>query len=90
MSRVLLLVAVLLVVLWALQRGARGRRGRQQDGRSQARRDSPRADASGEPSRAIVPCAHCGVPLPAPEAIEVDGRMYCSQAHVSLARHGDR
>ncbi|HVL07740.1 MAG TPA: PP0621 family protein [Burkholderiaceae bacterium] len=83
MSRLLLLVAVLLVVLWALQRGAQGRR-------RQARRETPRADASGEASRAIVPCAHCGVHLPVAEAIEADGRMYCSHAHVSLARHGDR
>lgn len=84
MSRLLLLVALLLVILWALQRGAQGRR-------RQTRDETPRAtDPSSDASRTIVPCAHCGVHLPRAEAIEADGRMYCSHAHASLARHGDR
>ena len=84
MSRLLLLVALLLLILWALQRGVQGRR------RHTHREAPPAADPSGEASSAIVPCAHCGVHLPVAEAIEADGRMYCSRAHVSLARHGDR
>jgi uncharacterized protein len=29
----------------------------------------------------IVPCAHCGVHIPASEAVEAGGRLYCCPAH---------
>ena len=84
MSRLLLVVGLLLLVLWMLQRGAQTRR-------RQARRDdAPAAGASDASAPAIVPCAQCGVHLPQADAIEADGQMYCCPAHVSLARHGDR
>jgi uncharacterized protein len=80
MSRLLLAVALVLIILWALQRGAEARRKR-----AAHRTDPPAKDQS----PAIVPCAYCGVHLPKAEAIESDGRTYCSPAHVSLARHDE-
>jgi uncharacterized protein len=38
----------------------------------------------------IVPCAHCGVHFPASEAVEADGRFYCSAAHRDADRAADR
>lgn len=35
----------------------------------------------------IVPCAHCGVHVPASEAVEADGRHYCSVEHRDAARN---
>lgn len=32
-------------------------------------------------SRDMVKCAHCGIHIPADEALEQDGRYYCSPEH---------
>jgi uncharacterized protein len=39
--------------------------------------DAPRLDA-------MVACAHCGLHVPTAEAVERDGRSYCSAAHRDL------
>jgi uncharacterized protein len=51
------------------------RRGR--NGASGPARDG-QADPAGE---RMVACAHCGVYLPASEALEAAGRSFCSAAH---------
>jgi len=33
------------------------------------------------PPESMVVCAHCGVHLPASEAVSEDGQSYCSAAH---------
>lgn len=50
--------------------------------RSAARRER-REDAQRSPER-MVACARCGVHLPESEAIEDDGRRYCSEEHRRL------
>jgi uncharacterized protein len=34
-----------------------------------------------EPSRDMVKCAHCGIHIPKSEALERDGKAYCSPEH---------
>lgn len=67
----LIVVAVILAVVWLL-RGQRRRR-----------RDAPPASAPRRPVvQQMVDCAHCGVHLPASDALSgPDGRHYCSPAH---------
>lgn len=50
--------------------------------RSAARRERSE-DAQRLPER-MVACARCGVHLPESEAIEADGRRYCSEEHCRL------
>ena len=42
---------------------------------------NPHADA---PAENMTACAHCGVNLPYSEALEADGRYYCSEEHRRL------
>ena len=35
----------------------------------------------------MVACAHCGIHVPESEAIRDGDRFYCSQEHLSAARH---
>ncbi len=68
-----LLVVVLALALlgWLLFGRAGRRRGRDQGASTRA---SP-------PLEGMVACAHCGVHLPASEALLAHGRSYCSAAH---------
>jgi len=50
---------------------------------AQAARASGVAPAS-LPEEEMVQCAHCGVYLPASEAITQQGRQWCSQDHARL------
>jgi hypothetical protein len=45
-----------------------------------ARRSRPPA-ASDSPPEHMVACGRCGVNLPKSEALEEDGRFYCSEEH---------
>jgi uncharacterized protein len=70
------IVAVALVLLVALIWGRSGR-AKRNDGAA------PRRGAktsSGAPE-AMVSCAHCGVHLPASDAVLLGERAYCSPAH---------
>ena len=44
------------------------------------RRSRPPA-AGDRPPEHMVACEHCGVNLPRSEALEEDGRFYCSEEH---------
>lgn len=68
----LLVLLVVVVGLWLLT----GRRGRQPP---PAKTAKPGArDAAPE----MVACAHCGVHVPAPEALrDAQGRPFCEEAH---------
>jgi len=50
----------------------------------QPRRASHTRGVSGK----MVPCAGCGVFVPEDEALERDGRLYCSREHRDAARGG--
>lgn len=83
MSRVVIIVAAVLVFFWLLRR-ALSSRGR--DGRPQARGPSPSEPAA---ESDLVSCAHCGVHLPKGEATgegegAAPGRFYCSEEHRRL------
>ncbi len=51
------------------------------------KRQAPREDkpaTTQEPTIALVlSCAHCGLHLPKDDALEKNGKWYCSRAHVS-------
>lgn len=56
--------------------------------RAERARAAAQHDTTPDPERAavqqgepMVACAQCGVYLPATEALEADGRAYCSPAH---------
>lgn len=67
----LVVVVVVLAVVWLL----RGQRRRKE---SPPRASAPRREALQE----MVDCAHCGVHLPASDAVRgEDGRHYCTAAH---------
>jgi len=40
--------------------------------------------AGDRPPERMVACGHCGVNLPTSEALEEDGRFYCSDEHRRL------
>ncbi|MBL8324334.1 MAG: hypothetical protein JNJ89_05180 [Rubrivivax sp.] len=73
MIRVLVLVAVVVgLVLWLLK-------ARRSQGGGNAARDG--AARSGPPAT-MVACAHCGVHLPRPDAVQdAQGRSFCGEAH---------
>ena len=42
----------------------------------------PAAQNPKQQFEAMVSCSHCGLHLPQSEALQKDGRHYCSQAHI--------
>ena len=64
-----------LVVIGAIVMFVRGMRGR-----ATGTAERPAIDAR------TVRCAHCQVYLPRDEAVEADGRSYCSREHAERAR----
>ena len=79
----LLVLAVILVVVWLWRKGQRDAQ------RSRTPPPAP-APAPGEiaPPQAMVRCAHCGLHLPAPDAVRgADGAVYCCAAHRQAATH---
>jgi uncharacterized protein len=72
-----LVVIVLVLLLAWLLFGSTRRRARG------ARRDGDPAPGRSTPVEDMVACVHCGVHLPASQALLLDGRSYCSEAHRS-------
>jgi uncharacterized protein len=71
----LLVLLVVGIGLWSLLARWRGRR---QDG---AAKGGP---APGKAPVQVVQCAHCGLHLPAADAVPEGSRLYCSEAHRRL------
>ena len=72
----LLLLLVVAIGIWMLT--AKSRR---------ARRDGGGGSGAGRksaPPQAMLSCAHCGVHLPASDALAEGSRVYCSEAHRRL------
>lgn len=81
-------VLVLLVVgvgLWLLSARLRAGAKRSRDAEGSTTGDRPAAGAgrpSAEAVSKMVTCSHCGVHLPADEAVYADERAYCGAAHL--------
>ena len=93
MSRLLMWLALVFLVLFAVRsklremqfRNQPPRRG-PQDGQGGAAPSAPAQAAprsSGE-VETMVWCAHCGVYYPASETVQLNGLDYCSHAHAGL------
>lgn len=84
MTKLVLLLAAVLVFFWLLRGALTGRkpRGGASDGG---------AGAQAQPAPELVECAHCGVLLPQAEAIAADDaaapghrRYFCTREHLGL------
>jgi uncharacterized protein len=79
MSRLLFWIALAVLVVMAVRSKLR-----------QMKPQSPSSKAGGRAARAegeverMACCAHCGMYFPASEAVNADGRDYCSPGHVRL------
>lgn len=71
----LLVIAVVWVALWLWRQGRRAELGE---------RRPPAASPPGLP-QAMVQCGHCGLHLPASEAVKGGHASYCSAAHRQAA-----
>lgn len=77
----LLVLLVVGVVLWMLlARSRTDRRGERSDTGGSSSRSASRAT----PPQAMLACAHCGLHLPAGDAVLDGSRIYCSEAHRAL------
>jgi len=75
-----LVLLVVLVVGWL----ALGRHRRRGEPPEAAKRNTPSRPAPGAAPQAMVACAHCGVHLPAADAlVDPQARRYCSESHRS-------
>lgn len=77
MTKLLVVLLVVAVALWALLKRSNGRRGRGAGPVEAPPSEAPRA------SQDMVRCAHCGLHLPAPDAVQAGGRTYCSAEHAA-------
>lgn len=73
-TKLLIIVLATVALVWLLKRALHGRPGA---GEESPREREDRSRAKGD----LVACAHCGVNLPATEALEAAGRHYCGEAH---------
>ncbi len=74
----LLVFAVLFVAIWIFRKRQRA------EERQRKAAAPPARSAPGKPQD-MVRCAHCGVHLPAVDAIGGPGAVYCSSAHRQAA-----
>jgi uncharacterized protein len=79
MTKLIILVAAVVVIVWLLRRAMAGGKPKQS------------APQPGTPQGELVSCAHCGVNLPKAEAYAASGvlpsaggRVYCSEEHSRL------
>lgn len=77
----LLVLAVLWIAIWLWRKNRREEMRDAQRERAAKAQRAPAAPAVGAP-QAMVRCAHCGLHLPATDAIAgPGGAVYCSAAH---------
>jgi uncharacterized protein len=76
MLKAAILIGAVVLLLWlVLGRGARRRAAERR------RAQAPRAPGRTPAVEGMVACAHCGVHLPAGEALQRGALCYCSAAH---------
>jgi uncharacterized protein len=93
MTRLLFWIALIILVVMAIRsklRAVAARSYQEQAGQGGAmpdggagRAQTP-AQARVQETERMTSCAQCGMYFPASEAVRVDGRDYCSQAHAPL------
>ncbi len=69
-GKIILFLVIAFIVYLALKGSSRGRR--------------RGTEAEGRKPESMVACARCRVNLPRSEALEADGRFYCSEEHRRL------
>lgn len=80
MSRLLMWLALVFLVLFAVRSKLRELQGRNQRG---AAGDQP-GQRTADDAETMLCCAHCGIYYPASETVALNGRDYCSAAHAGL------
>ncbi|MGK6309040.1 PP0621 family protein [Variovorax sp. DT-64] len=79
----LLVLAIILVAIWLWRKGRR----EELQSRTPPPAPPPPPGSIGPP-QAMLRCAHCGLHLPAADAVrDADGTAYCSAAHRLAATH---
>jgi uncharacterized protein len=82
MAKLLVVLLVVAVALWALLSRTRGTRRKTEE----PRRPQP-SDGAGA-AQDMVRCARCGVHLPASDAVQAGGRSYCGAEHAAAGPRG--
>ena len=81
----LLVFAVLWVAIWLWRKN---RREEMRETRREQAARTARPGAAPATPKAMLRCAHCGLHLPAADAVRgADGTAYCSSAHRLAATH---
>ncbi len=80
MMKVLLLVAVIAIAVWMLTTKSRLSRRQDKPPAPKGRADSAKDLAP----QNMVRCAHCGVHLPAGDAVKLGSNHFCGEAHSRL------
>ena len=89
MTKFLVVLLVVVVVLWALLKRPRGaRRERAASGRGPASAPPPPSAAPKQSAQDMVRCAHCGVHLPASDAVRSGVHSYCCAEHAAAGPSG--
>ncbi|MDR6888422.1 MULTISPECIES: PP0621 family protein [Variovorax] len=82
----LLVLAVLWVAIWLWRKN---RREEMRDAQREKAARAQRQPAAPAPPQAMLRCAHCGLHLPASDALGGPGdAVYCSAAHREAAERG--
>ena len=89
MTKLLVVVLVVVVALWALLKRSQGAR----RGRDAREAQGPAAAPSSaappvRPAQDMVRCAHCGLHLPSADAVHAGGRSYCGAEHAAAGPRG--
>lgn len=79
MARLLILGLAVFAIVWLLRRAMAEPQDSRRGARSGARSD-------GE----LVRCSHCGLHLPRGDALERDGKRFCSEEHARLGPIDDQ
>ena len=80
--KLVVVIAVVLLLGWLLFGSSRRRRD------ERGSKDAPASGRGGKVEEMLA-CAHCGVHLPASQALQFDGRSYCGAAHRSAGPRAD-
>lgn len=80
MLKVLLLLALVAIGIWMLTTKSRIARRRDKP----VSGDNPADGGTGNDPQAMVRCAHCGLHLPAVDALSVGSESYCGEPHRRL------
>jgi uncharacterized protein len=77
--RNLLFFLVILAVVYYLRRLLAGENGGGRGGAASSGQQAPEREAE-----QVLPCAHCGLLVPASEGVQAQGLFFCSPEHSSL------